>query len=150
MKNIDFFINKEIRKKVKLFKENKDSLSTTDLNSVKLYLHEYKDVINSIQFFCGSIKDSEVVSCISNTFHEELLSLINNKFNSNISIIVSPEHKSVIFKQNSNLTISFTSLISKLCGDTYTNIDSNIILAPLTETFINFTQKLLPCTSPHK
>lgn len=148
MSSINFYINKEIRDKVNRFK-NKQSLTTGELSEIKLYLQQHKDILQNTTFFQGSVKDTKIVSCIADSFFEEIFNFIENTFSPDISIIASPKHKEVLFKQSKEvININFLNLIKLLCDENNHSVYNNIIIAPLTTKFINFTQKLTVCTPP--
>ena len=147
MKNFNIYQNKERREKVEQFRKNKNNLSLDDLNEVKLYLNQYKDLISSTQFFSGTVKDCKVVSCIANNFYEEVLDYIQKKFNPDFTIIAVPPERVVILKKNeSGCTVNLCNFAKILCNVECDDSHGSMLFGDITENFINFTKKLSACT----
>lgn len=136
----------ELCNNVKLYREGKRDFSAQDLNDIKLYLLKYKDVLEGTEFFQGELKGNRVVSCFGSSFHKELLDYMINKLSASISIIVEIESRKIFFQKNEKTcSVDICELAKILCDGTCLDNDRKIAQGSLTNNFLKFTKKLIPC-----
>ena len=131
---------------VKLFRQGKRDFSALELNDIKLDLLRYKDCLSNTQFFEGKLKEYKVVSCFTESFHDELLTHILSKYNAAIAVVVSLVGKRIILKKNyETCSIDLCALSKLLCdGDCYETYN-DLAFGKITEKFLKFTKTLTLC-----
>jgi hypothetical protein len=138
-------ISEPLRRNVKLFREGVRDFNTQELSDIKLYLLQYKDCLETTQFFEGKVKDLQIVSCFAESFHEELLEYMITKKKAAIAICVILSEHRVIFKKTVDCSINLCSLAKILCDGDCDTSSNCIAYGKLNETFLNFSKKLTPC-----
>lgn len=145
MKILDIYCNK-LSNNVREYKQGVRTFNSQELNDIKLYLLKYKDLLESIQFYEGEIKNYKVVSCFAENFYEELFNYMFNKHAAGIAVIVVLTEKAVLLKKNDSVCkIDLCLLAELLCdGDCIKEIEG-LAGGKITEKFLKFTTKLHPC-----
>ena len=145
MNSLFFDTNKKIRDNAKALREGKKDFTVQELSDIKLYLQKYKDCLENIQIFEGSIKDQKVCSCFAEEFESELLDFLINKKSAGISIVVILSQKTVLFKKSETCPINLCDLAKILCNGECVEETTNLAYGKLNETFLNFTKILTAC-----
>ncbi len=138
--------NLTIHEKIKIFQTNSANLTHEDLNEIKLYLLEYKDNLQQIQFFEGEIKNNKIVSCFSESYHEELIEHMKKKLNAAIVIIVVLSKQEILLNKNNKLcTIDFIKLSKFLLNTEHIDTERETIKGAISSNFLKLTKQLSPC-----
>lgn len=146
MKVSDYYTNITLKDKVKAFREGKRDFSAQELNDIKLYLLKYKDTLQSTQFFKGSLKEHNVVSCISEDYYDELFIHMLNNMTAAIAFILILSQKKIILKRNNNIcNIDLCVLAKLLCDGECDETTNDLASGTITEKFLKFTNTLTPC-----
>ena len=111
-------------------------------NAIKLYFKKFKDQIDTGQVFTGMIKDYSVVAMFANYAINELAHFLIKKYNTDISVIVNAQAKTVSFRRSRESDVDVSILAKKLCdGGGHTASAGG----KLTDQFANLTKTFIPC-----
>jgi len=111
-------------------------------NAIKLYFKKFKDQIDTGQVFTGMIKDYSIVATFANYAINELAHFLIKKYNTDISIIVNTQAKTVSFRRSKEADVDVSILATKLCeGGGHAAAAGGKI----TEQFANLTKTFVPC-----
>ena len=111
-------------------------------NAIKLYFKKFKDQIDTGEVFTGMIKDYSVVATFANYAINELAHFLLKKYNTDISIIVNTQAKTVSFRRSKESNIDVSILATKLCDG---GGHASAAGGKLTEQFANLTKTFVPC-----
>ena len=111
-------------------------------NAIKLYFKKFKDQIDTGEVFTGMIKDYSVVATFANYAINELAHFLLKKYNTDISIIVNTQAKTVSFRRSKESNIDVSILATKLCDG---GGHAAAAGGKLTEQFANLTKTFVPC-----
>jgi hypothetical protein len=146
VKVFDYNINSALKDNVKAFREGKRDFNPQELNDIKLYLLKYKDVLQTTQFFKGSLKEHTVVSCISEDYYEELfLHMLNNMAAAIAFILILSEKRIILKKNNKICNIDLCVLAKLLCDGECDETTTDLAGGKITDKFLKFTNTLTPC-----
>ncbi len=124
------------------FSEGFREFTIHEKNAIKLYFKKFKDQIDSAQVFTGMIKDYTIVATFANYAINELAHFLLKKYNTDISIIVNTQAKTVSFRRSKKTDVDVSILATKLC-----NGGGHAAAAggKLTQQFANLTKTFAPC-----
>jgi hypothetical protein len=140
-----FETNNLLRQNADALRRGKKDFTIQELSNIKLYLQQYRDCLDTVQFFEGKIKNYQVCSCFAENFESELLEYMIKKKGAAISIVVILSQKTVLFMRNEACTINLCDLAKILCDGECIESTTAIAYGKLNETFLNFTKILTPC-----
>lgn len=141
--------NNLLKENVREFRSGKRDFSVSELNDIKLYLLKYKDILNDIVFYEGTLKDYKVISCFSDSYYEELFDHIFTKREAAIGIIVVLAEKKILLQRNDRICkIDLCALAKLLCDGDCVDLSANIAEGKITDKFLKFSKTLQACTTP--
>jgi hypothetical protein len=141
--------NNLLKENVREFRSGKRDFSVSELNDIKLYLLKYKDLLNDIVFYEGTLKDYKVISCFSDSYYEELFDHIFTKREAAIGIIVVLTEKKILLQRNDRICkIDLCALAKLLCDGDCLDLSANIAEGKITDKFLKFSKTLQACTTP--
>ena len=111
-------------------------------NAIKLYFKKFKDQIDTGQVFTGMIKDYSIVATFANYAINELAHFLIKKYNTDISIIVNTQAKTVSFRRSKEANVDVSILATKLCDG---GGHAAAAGGKITEQFANLTKTFVPC-----
>ena len=111
-------------------------------NAIKLYFKKFKDQIDTGQVFTGVIKDYSIVATFANYAINELAHFLIKKYNTDISIIVNTQAKTVSFRRSKEANVDVSILATKLCDG---GGHAAAAGGKITEQFANLTKTFVPC-----
>lgn len=146
MKILECQKNDKLKSNLQSYREGCRDFSVQELNDIKLYISKYKECVDNTKFFTGNIKEFKVVSCLAESFFEELLSRMINNYAADIAIIVVASEKKVIYKKNSKTCKIDLCRLAYILSDGECD-ESSVELAGgnLTDNFIKLTKTFIQC-----
>ncbi len=142
MKNFDSYAD-ELKNNIKAYRNGRRDFTIEELNRIKFYLLEYKDVLANTIFFKGTVKETNIISCFAEKFYEEFFSHMLEKLSADAAIIVNITANKVLFKKNeTNTTVDICKLVKLLCdGECYKD-KQHVAYGSITDNFVKFTKLL--------
>lgn len=145
--NLQAIFNSYNHPKVEKFVTHFDTgyrdFNTFEQNSIKLFFKKLKDQLQTAEYFRGTIKEYNVISCFCNFAIEETAHFTLKKFNADIAILVNTTTNQVYFRKKRECVADLNVLANKLCSGSGTEQAAS---GNITDTFLNFTKHLTPCS----
>lgn len=147
MKKFRYYKDNELRDNIKAYRNGKRDFNSKELNDIKLYASRYKDLIDNIKYFSGSVKNYKTISCFAEDFFEELHDRMINAMGADIAIIAILSTKEVLLKKNNKTcNIDICKLSQIICDGVCIESNENIAIGKFTNNFINLTKKFIQCS----
>ena len=132
-----------VEKFIENFQDGLREFNIQEQNAIKYFIRYLKEQIDTTECFRGMIKDYSVVSCCCSFAVNEMAQVLLKKYNSDIVILINIDTKQVFFRRSKDCTAKLDVIANKLCGG---GGQEYAAAGYITETFLNFTKILTPCS----
>lgn len=132
-----------VDKFIENFYDGKREFTAQELNCIKLSFNRLKEQLNT-DFFTGTLKGYSVVSCFADYAINEVAHFTLKKFNADIAFIVNLKSKSVSIRRAKTCDAKLSIIAEKICNGGGHEYAAG---GKITETFLNFTKLLKPCSN---
>ena len=133
----------KIEKFIARFETGSRDFDTFEQNAIKLFYKKLKDQLQTAEYYRGTIKEYNIISCFCNFAIDETAHFTLKKFNSDIAILVNTTTNQVFFRKKQGCLADLNLLSNKLCNGKGTELAA---VGNITDTFLNFTKHLTPCS----